>query len=94
MSRSADKAAAAMGNVLSSRTDSIPTTRRPATVPLRGKDARVTIDLTPGQHRALKLFAVHHGATMAAVVRILVDQLEADDDLAVLVARELRALKS
>lgn len=94
MSRSADKAAAAMGNVLSSRTDPKPEGRRPATVPVPSKDARVTIDLTPGQHRALKLFAVHHGATMAAVVRILVDQLEADDDLASLVVRELRSQKS
>ena len=88
MSRSADKAAAAMGNVLSARTEP-KTAAKKATPRERSKPVRITVDLSPAEHRALKLYAFDQTRPLADVVRVLVQLLD-DPAVAENVSRELR----
>jgi len=71
-----------------------PATEQPAprARPPRVKPVRITVDLDPGDHRALKLWALQHadGAALADVVRVMVAMLDTDPDYASRVADGVR----
>lgn len=48
----------------------------------RVKPVRITVDLEPATHKALKIFAINAETDQSSVVRALLDQLETDNNLA------------
>lgn len=78
--------------------DDVPVPRRPATV--RTRPVRITVDLTPERHRALKRWARDTAddlevtdVPLADVVRVLVRRLVEDDALAEAVRADLREMQ-
>lgn len=62
-----------------------PAVERPANAPA-GKPTRITLDLDAARYRVLRVRAAELGTKQAAVLRALLDELDADPDLAARVA--------
>ena len=81
---------AKMAKQLSNRSRSVPSTDSPTfrSAP-PAYERRVTLDLTPEDHRALKVAAVEQDTTMADLLRALVAIWRDDDHLAKQVGERL-----
>lgn len=58
---------------------------------LKTKPVRITLDLTPEQHRFLKFFSIQNGIPSAMTMRCLLYMLETDINLAQRVVDEIFA---
>ena len=65
-----------------------PMAERPA-APTTGKPTRITLDLDADRYRVLRVRAAELGTKQAALLRALLDELDADPDLAARVAQRI-----
>ena len=83
----AGKANDALARMRQVATADKPPRRRPTT--LAGERVRITVDLDPARHRALKLYALDQRVQASRVIRALLDLLAGDAEVARQVARRL-----